>query len=217
MSTPTINPPQTPAVPPPAPPESRSAGRIGLGGVLVLLGLAWLADAAGIFDFRWQTVLAITVLGIGGLLLATARSSHDGLIALGIVLSVLLVFSSFVPRASFSSGAGDRTERPTTLAQIEDGYQLGAGKLTIDLRGLSLPAGVTELEANVGMGELQIRLPEGVAADITASAGMGEVIVLGRTQNGIGPNIEESVPGTEGLGRLVLDASAGMGKVEVTR
>jgi hypothetical protein len=217
MSTPTIHPPQAPPAPPPPAPKSPATGRIALGGLLILLVLAWLAETTGAFSFRWQTVLSVAVLGIGGLLLATPRHRHDGLIGLGIVLSVLLLFSSFVPRVSFMSGAGDRVERPATAADLADGYELGAGTLTLDLRELTLPAGVTELDANVGMGELRIRLPRDITTEISASAGMGEVIVLGHRQDGINPAVTDSITGQEGAGRLVLDASVGMGKVEVTR
>jgi hypothetical protein len=207
-----------PAEPPPAtsPPHDRPP-RIALGLLLVLLGLGWLAHAAGLLQLRWQTALALAVLTTGVVLLATARrAGHGGLITLGIVLSLLLL-ATHVPRIVVGGEVGDRDLRPTTIAELGTDYELGAGQLTLDLRDLTLPAGRTPVAVDVGMGEIVLRLPEGATAEIGADVGMGEVDLLGQSRSGVGVSVDQRIPGSEGAGTLVLDLSVGMGTIEVTR
>jgi hypothetical protein len=219
MSTPTA-PPRPPLTPPPAAPAPHdggpSVGRMVLGAALVLLGLAWLAEVTGVIAVHWQTVLAVAVLGVGVALLALARSRHtDGLIALGIVLSVGLLVVGLLPTPTIGSGVGDRLHRPTTMAELQERYELGVGNLVLDLRDLELPPGTTAIEVEVGMGELTVRLPSDAGVDVSASAGAGDLEVLGRTSDGFGPTLSHSEPG--GDARLALDLSTGMGSIEVTR
>lgn len=206
-----------PAVAPPSEPRRAPAfGRLVVGGLLVLLGLVWLVEATGLADVRWRTVLSAAVLGIGLLLLASVRSHRaGGLVGIGVVLSLVLVVTSVASGAPFLAGAGERTHRPATVAEIQDGYELGAGPLTLDLTDLTVTPGDTPVEASVGAGELLVRLPPGVAAEVEASSGIGEVDVLGRTSSGLGSDVTRSLPGDEDAGRLLLRLSVGLGRIEV--
>lgn len=203
------------------PPERRrgpALGRLVVGGLLVLLGLVWLAEAAGLADVRWRTVLSAAVLGIGVVLLASARHHRaDGLVGLGIILSIVLVVTSAGSGTLVLGGTGERTYRPATVAELEDTYELGAGPLTLDLTDLAVPAGETAVEASLGAGDLVVRLPEGVATDVEASGGIGVVTVLGRTSSGFGNSIARSVAGTGDAGRLTVTLSVGVGRIEVTQ
>jgi hypothetical protein len=192
-----------------------SAGRLVLGGLLIAFGVLWLLDAAGVTALRWRVVLpaALTVVGLG-LLAGARRRDHGGLVGAGIVLTVLVVFSSVFPVSTPLAGVGDRTERPQDAAEMAAGYELGMGTLLVDLRDVEVPFGGAELSASVGMGELVVRLPEGVGAEVRARSGAGEVVVLGRSRGGVGVSLDERVPGSP---TLVLDLSVGMGTVEVRR
>jgi hypothetical protein len=190
-------------------------GRLVLGGILVLVGVLWLLDVAGVTELRWRVILpaALTIVGLA--LLATARrGGHGGLIAAGIVLSALVLASSAVPGFSPIAGVGDRTERPSALAPTETSYDLAMGSLTVDLSDVEDPPDGAEVDVSVGMGELIVVLPTDVGADVRARAGMGEVNIVGASQGGVGVSVTEEVPGDP---VLVLNLSVGMGKVEVRR
>ena len=78
-----------------------------------------------------------------------------------------------------------------------------------------MPAGTTAVEARVGIGELDVRLPDGVAVDVVASSGLGQVQVLGREEGGLASRIETSAG--DGDRRLRLDVRGGLGQVRVER
>lgn len=197
------------------PPSGTPTGRLVLGGLLVLVGILWLVEATGAVELRWPVVLPAALTAVGLSLVATARrGAHGGLVAAGIVLTLLVVGSSFTAASVPLAGIGDRVERPTTLPEPGTAYELAMGTLTIDLRDVAVPPAGGAVTASVGMGELVVRLPEGVGAEVRASAGAGEVVVMGASQDGIGVSVAEQV---EGRRTVVLDLAVGMGKVVVRR
>jgi predicted membrane protein len=135
-------------------------------------------------------------------------------VALMVVLSVA-VAADWDLDVPLAGGVGDRTERPTTTADLT-GYELGVGNLLLDLRQLQVPPGTTTVEARVGVGELVVELPDGVSVEVMASAGLGEVQVLGQQEGGFGSRVD-----AVGLGggdrRLELDVRVGLGQVRVER
>jgi hypothetical protein len=196
-------------------PSGLPTGRLVLGGLLVVVGLLWLLDVAGVTELRWRVVLpaALTVVGLA-LLVTARRGAHGGLIAAGIVLSALVLVASAVPGVSPVAGVGDRTERPASLTADETSYDLAMGSLTVDLRDVDDPEDGAEVNASVGMGELVVVLPAGLGADVRARAGMGEVNIVGASQGGVGVSLDEEVAGDP---VIALNLSVGMGKVEVRR
>jgi hypothetical protein len=211
----------TPRVDPAPPPvrDRQPLGRVLFGTLLMLLGGAWLLDASGAFDLRWTTALSVALIAVGVALLATARSGYHGsLVFLGFVLTPLLVFSSVVPSVNPVGGVGERVYAPSSVAALDDEYELGAGPLHLDLRDIAVaPGQEVPVKASVGAGELTVRVPEGVALEVSASSGAGEVTVLGKTRSGLGVEVSDTVAGSEGAGRFVLELSVGFGAIEVTR
>lgn len=198
--------------------SSAPVGTLTVGTLLVLAGLVWLADETGVVDVAWPVTVALAVAAVGVLLLATARSPHaGGLVPLGIVLLVVMVLTSILPGVPLvGGGTGERTYRPTTAAELSGQYELGAGDLVLDLR--DLPPRTTagrETEVSVGMGEITVLVPHDLSVDVTASAGTGQVDVLGTRHEGPGPRVDELVG--SGADPLVLRLHVGIGSVEVTR
>jgi hypothetical protein len=212
--------PTPPAAAEPGPPTDRhapAAATVLVGVLLVLIGIAWLLDAAGVV-VPWRAILPASLIAVGLACAAGAfRGRQHALMVVGVVLMVLL---SLGVAADWDldlplSGVGDRSEQPTSTAQLRR-YELGAGNFELDLRRLQLPPGTTTVEARVGIGELVVEVPEGVSLTVVASSGLGQVQVLGEEDGGIASRIDfGSEPG--GDRRLEVDARVGLGEVRVNR
>ena len=219
MTAPTLTPERVVPAPPAPVDRQHPLARLLFGGLLILLGVAWLLDAAGVYELRWQSALAIALMAVGASLLASARSgSHGGLVFLGLILTPAVIAASVIPAVNPLNGAGERSYAPTTVAAVQPEYELGAGPLNLDLRDLAVAPGErVPIAASVGLGELTVRVPDGVAVDVVATTGGGDVRILGREWNGLGIEVDESVAGSELAGRLVLELAVGLGAIEVTR
>jgi hypothetical protein len=204
-----------PAGTPPAP--GPRTGRVVLGLVLVGLGAAWLLHTFGVV-VPWEAILPAVLVVIGVALLATAhRGASGGLVAAGVIVSVLVIVSSLLtfPFTGRLAGVGDVDHRPTTVEAVADGFALGVGSLAVDLRALPIADEPVTVEAGVGIGELVIRVPPDAAVDVHARTGMGEVVVAGRSRGGVGVELRERLEGEGPV--LSVEASTGIGKVEVRR
>lgn len=188
-------------------------GRLVLGALLALIGVLWLLDVSGVAELRWSVVLPAFLTIVGVALIVNARHGlHGGLLTAGIVLTVLVLLTAVTPFRVPIGGIGERLERPTTLTQVEQERSLLMGSLTVDLRDVEDLPDDTTVTASIGIGELVVRLPEGVGAEVEAATGVGEVDVVRRSQGGLGVSVTETVAGEP---TIALELSAGIGRVEV--
>jgi predicted membrane protein len=164
-------------------------------------------------------MLPAALIAVGLACVAGAfRGRQHALMVVGVVLVVVLsvaVAADWDLDVPLTGGVGDRTERPTTPAEVDE-YELGVGNLVVDLRGLQVPAGTTAVEARLGVGELVVELPDGVSVEVVASSGLGEVQVLGQQEGGFGSRIDATSE-VGGDRRLRVDARVGLGQVRVER
>jgi predicted membrane protein len=196
-----------------------------LGLVLVGVGVIWLLEALDVVSFSFLAVLPAALIIVGVALIGAARTGrHSGLIVLGVVLTAILtIASSFDIR--LQGGVGERTERPTALADLQREYHLSVGQLTIDLRDVTFPDGrTTNLKASVGMGQLTVRVPDGTGLDVRATGhvGAGQVMLFGRQNSGLdvdltAGSLPQGIVSRPGQATLTLDLSVGLGQIEVTR
>lgn len=188
------------------------------GGVLVFIGLLWLLERTGAIDISVTAVLALGTIVVGVSLMLLAKDGpHTGLIVLGTLLAAVALMTAAAPFEGFQGGVGDRTYEVASIDDINADYNLALGKLTIDLRDVEDLEAATPLTASVGMGELIVRIPAGTAIDVDASIGAGQLEILGRVIDGV--DIDESFvsPGFEGSSQsLRLDLQTFTGRVEVT-
>jgi hypothetical protein len=216
------------AVPPPPPPapspperERFQAGRFVFGAVVVVFGVAWLLEATDVWSVRWDVVLPVALIVVGLALVVASRSGREqgGLIALGIVLTVVLVAGTLVD-VPLEGGVGERIERPQSVAELSDGYHLAVGKLTVDLRSAPLPAGEIgsplEVRARVGIGQLVVIVPESLVDQAHAKVGIGSAMIFGKEESGFAVR-NDFVPRWPTMAGhpFVLDLSVGIGQVEV--
>jgi len=213
--------PMTPLGPPSAPAPSRpprrpGGGRVVTGIVLLAFGTVGLVGALADVDLAWDTALAIIVLGVGaGAVLAAPFGGVRALLVVGFLAAALGGFAAAAD-VQLRGGWGDRLERPATAAELPGTYRLAAGELEIDLRRTVFPQGTTTVRARTGMGELVVRVPRNVTVVAHGSAGLGEVEVLGDTEDGGNPDVRRTFDGPPER-RLIVEARTGLGRVEISR
>jgi hypothetical protein len=197
--------------------ESVSPATILFGLILLMLGMLWLLDVAGVFDITWTLVGSFVLILIGVLLIAAARhGSHGGMIFLGIVLSVVVLLGSLASWPSFEGGVGDRAISPTSMTELESEYDWGVGSQEIDLRSIDFPEGETSIAVQMGVGDLQVHLPPGLAYHIEWSVGLGDAQILDRNQSGISLDGTYESDGFDDAERqLSIEVQLGMGALEV--
>lgn len=204
----------------PAPVARPHTGRMIAGLLLVLFGVGWLLEVLDVIDFPWDLLLPIALVMVGAALVAASRSGtgQGGLIAVGVVLTGLLVVGSAID-FPVGGGVGEREERPATVAELREEYRLGVGKLTLDLSDLS-NVGLdvdARTRVRVGIGQLVVIVPERLAVLVEARATLGNVRVFEDEEGGF--DVERRVgPGLDGRGPVLeLVLSVGVGEVEVRR
>jgi hypothetical protein len=202
---------------PPADRHGPAAATVLVGALLVLVGIGWLLDAAGM-EVPWRAILPASLIAVGLACVAGAfRGRQHALMVVGVALLVVLSLAAAVDwnlDVPLTGGVGDRTEQPRSPAELTE-YELAAGDLLVDLRQLQVPPGTTAVEARVGVGELVVRVPAGVSLDVQARSGLGEVQVLGEQEGGFGSRIDIIADAGGGRGTLRLDVRVGLGQVRV--
>lgn len=188
----------------------------GGGMAFVVLLAALFVFAAGRGERRRNPVLLV----LGGLFTALVA-----VIAISCAAVFGFVALSDVP---LRGGIGDRQWHPAANSELHRAYHLTAGRLTVDLSDVKLPAGTTRLDTTVGMGRLFVQVPSDADVSVQAHSGAGDVVVFGNRDDGIGADrsVHDSkapTPATSTGGdnaahpRLILNAEAGIGEVEVVR
>jgi phage shock protein PspC (stress-responsive transcriptional regulator) len=215
--------PGRPAAPPPPPPPPRprrpSLFLPVLGGLLAGAGFFGLLAVTDVYDVSLAVAFAVALAVVGGAIAVGASTDKrvGGLVILGLVLLAGFAAAAASP-VSLASGLGDKVARPLAASELEDQYDLGIGDLTVDLRDLTLPPGRTHVEADLGIGQLLVQVPEGVALDVDGHVGVGEVTVLGQEEDGTGADQRLFFPGpTPDAPVLELEADVGIGDLEVVR
>lgn len=202
----------------PAPPKRSIAPQVVVGAALVLIGGLWLLERVGAFELNATTVLAVATIVVGlAVMILSADGPHVGLIVFGFILALVGTATALTPLEGFQGGVGDRVVNVATVAEIGADYNVAIGQLTIDLRDVEEVRSHISLKASVGMGELLVRLPEGVDFEVNANAGAGEVDILGQAKDGVGVEDHYATPGfDEGAAGISLDLDVFLGRVEVT-
>jgi phage shock protein PspC (stress-responsive transcriptional regulator) len=207
----------------PAGPRSPVPG-VTLAAVLISVGVLALLSRLTDWDPGPQVFIGTALLVVGLGLVAAAfsggRRAKGGLIALGVVLSVALLFASAAPWNDVRGGFGDRTWRPTTAAAVNPAYDGGVGDVRLDLSRVD----VSELDEEIrttmhaGIGDVDIVLPSDADVRLEVHDGIGDVTV----------DMDEAAPGfypgegrgpwvNDGFAEIELTVNAGVGDVEVSR
>ena len=203
------------AATPAARPRQPSLLLPGLGVLLAAAGALALLEAVGV-DVRWDVALAVGAIGTGIAVVAGAalRRRTGGLVVVGLVLACCAIAVSAVD-VRLEGPIGTRVYSPLETSDLKRDYDISIGDLRLDLSNAALAAGETEVDANVGIGELTVIVPDDVAVDIDATASAGEVTIFGRSESGVDADLSESIPARGSDRTLRIDAHVGLGDVIV--
>lgn len=209
-------------------PRGPGAGTLGVVVALTLIVLAVLLYLERLGEFDGPVALTTTAVGVTLLGLAVivaglrgrTGGGLGGLAVLGILVSLPLAAMSNVGwDGEWRDGAaiGEVDARPTTVAQAQDGYAVGAGDVRVDLTAVPLGGDPLEVPIQAGAGEITVVVPADatVTADIRVMA--GEVTWLGETTTGVtgGRAMQyESEPGIDEPD-IALTIGVGAGAVTV--
>jgi hypothetical protein len=200
----------------PGPPRPADRRPVVPGIVLIVIGGLWLLHVLGV-PIVWTILLPAAVVLVGLAVLVGGRSPVTaGLVPLGVVLAIAAGVVTLLPGVS-SLEAGDRVLVVRDVADLQEVYELGAGQLTLDLRGLDLPPGSTEVRVDVGLGDLRIRVPEEATVVVDGRVTAGELRAFGVRVDGVGAQRQVTDVGREGAGTLEIEAQVGLGTLEVSR
>jgi phage shock protein PspC (stress-responsive transcriptional regulator) len=164
-------------------------------------------------------VAGALVLGLAWYAVAGARLGwlrRLGIVVVSLVVLLVVLVAGFLATFDVHLGDGidERTFAPASVDDLRGEYELGIGELVFDLRSVEFPLGETTLDVRVDAGRIHVLLSDDVAVRAAAEAKLGEIDLLGR--HGEGWEVDEQVNET-GTRVLVLDASIGIGEIEVER
>jgi phage shock protein PspC (stress-responsive transcriptional regulator) len=196
---------------------ARTVGRFFLA-FLVAIAVAGAALGVGLAAALGGGVVIASLAVVAGLaLIATAFvGGMRWLIvpALALVLPLGLVAAADI---DLDGGVGQREYRPATMTELRDHYEVGIGDLDVDLTELDLPAGRTDLDIDVGMGEAVVWVPRETCVTSDVEIGAGAADVFDRDNDGVDVAFAETATPPAGRPVLHIEADVGLGVLEVVR
>ena len=182
-----------------------------LGAFCALVGMAAFATGVG-----WGLGVVAVIVLIGVALIALSfRGGVRWLIVPALALSIGAAAAAAAD-LDLEGGIGERDHRPVSAEAIPDeGYELGVGRLAVDLRDIDWsPTRVVRLDVRVGGGQAVIAVPSDVCVAARAHADAGDLRVAGQQSDGW--DVESTVGvGSGSTPRLELDAEVGFGQIVV--
>ncbi len=192
--------------------ERSKLGWLSFGLALVVGGLIWWLDSAGSAHVTGAQMLAavLAVLGVG--LLVGAFVGHaKWTVLFGLPLIPIAVVASAIGMP-FTGRYADRTINATTGAQLQPSYVQTGGQLTFYLTQLQHRQHAGPVQATLGIGQITVYESHCVPVDITASVGLGDISLQGRSAGG--PNIADTMR-TKGPDPVRMDLHVGVGSIQV--
>lgn len=212
--------------------------------VLLLLGITILWESISHRFISWVPLaLGLWVGGIGlfGILSNAGASTLTGsdiarygwpLILVAIGLSILIGEKTCsIGRRFWGNWSGDDDwDSCTTMRHIGDLYHgrspwvldkdynfhHGIGDVVVDLTTAQIVPGNYKVFIKTGIGEVTVRVPDGINVEIDASVGIGELDVFGEQRSGIGGlSLQKDIILPEAEASVRVEAKLGMGELTV--
>jgi phage shock protein PspC (stress-responsive transcriptional regulator) len=190
-------------------------------GVLAI-GVLALLDVInhGRIPFAAYVATALAATGLG-LVIGAWFGRARGLIAVGAVLTFLLLIASVVGNGvGLRGAAGEVTWAPTSMAELGSSYRHSVGNADLDLTALNFDGRTEHVAASVGAGNLHVTVPPKVDVVVHAKVGAGSADIFGTRWDGVNNperTITNNATDPAGTGQLILDLNVRIGNLEVTR
>jgi predicted membrane protein len=126
----------------------------------------------------------------------------------------MIVAVGAVAAPYLGDGTGDHSVHPTSFADVEAEYGFGIGTLNVDLRDVDFPAGVHVIDIDHGIGSARVWLPADVNYQVSGDVNVGDVDVLGETEDGFGNDVDARVD-VDGTATVIIDLEVGIGYGQV--
>lgn len=217
-------PPPTPPAPPRpiVPPRPKRTGVIWFWPTLALiaigLGILGIVDT-GTTDVPAGAYPALAV-GITGLMLilGSITGRPGGLILIGAVSTFTLSVTTVL--GGFNPDARTITATPTTAAAVATTYDIGAGRVELDLTEVADPEALAgrDIDITLGAGEIVVIVPRSLNLDIDAHVRFaGGIRIPGYDAGAFGRQVERSVSGQPAstAAPLELDLELRVGQITV--
>jgi phage shock protein PspC (stress-responsive transcriptional regulator) len=191
------------------------AARVAIGVVLLALAVGGFTAAAAGSALGGGIAIAGLVIACGiGLVGGAFRGGARWLIAPAIVLALPLAAVAATD-LDVDGTWGDRTFRPAAVDELADGYKMGVGAMRVDLRDLELPPGRTDLPLELGLGEIQVLVPDDMCVITDADISVGAINAGDGEQGGIDLEVVDRRIPAPGVPYLHVRADVGIGAVRV--
>jgi predicted membrane protein len=187
--------------------------------LLVAAGVTSFLQALEVVEVNLTVALAIATCAVGAVLALSAWVGRArGLILLGLLLVAATAVSSTID-VPLRGGIGEARYRPTFVGDVRDEYELAIGHMYLDLRDVAPQPGETvDVNASVGIGRLEVRVPSSARIEVDAHTGAGSLLLFGRHYDGWHRDARRTVEGdSRTTGVLHLKLRVGAGEVDVHR
>ncbi|MGW5936898.1 PspC domain-containing protein [Streptomyces celluloflavus] len=171
---------------------------------------------------------ALVVLGLGLVLSAWFGRTGGGTVFMVALTSLLLAGATVLPD-NLTTHWQYRSWTPTSLAAVQQRYDIGSGEGTLDLSSLAIKDGRTvHTHAEAGVGRMAVTLPQGVTVKLRTSIGLGDIrmpneaydsveFTVGRQERTVTLPPDGLAKGEKPRGTLDLTVQVGVGQIEIQR
>jgi hypothetical protein len=168
-------------------------------GTAAAIGFLGLLTAAALLTAVGEGVaVALGLAGAGVILVALALAGAGRWLILPVAAIAIGASGAAAADLDFGGGIGEQVNRPTSVREIPDqGYELGIGRLVVDLRGLEWNDQVVDVELDQGIGEAIVAVPSRVCVIGSAHVGAGELRVVGEKADGFDVDVPPAASSSE--------------------
>ncbi len=211
-------------LPPPMPAQPRRR-RIPVGSITLLAVTVFIAIASAGDAMDWWDVPVLGVVVTSIIALATGLAISALVNGAWFFVPIVLVLAGaagflVVAEPSLDGGVGERTNRPSTVADAERQHDLAVGELTLDLVDVPLDADQpVQVNAEVGVGRLHVIVPAGATLVLVNDVGVGHLVIGDREAvAGIRQDDRRTIAAIgEPMGTIELDLRVGIGEIDIDR